>query len=25
VVSAVVILFVSLAIYGRTGNFHMSG
>ena len=25
VVSAVVILFVSLAIYGRTGNFNMSG
>jgi phospholipid/cholesterol/gamma-HCH transport system permease protein len=25
VISAVVILFVSLAIYGRTGNFHMSG
>jgi phospholipid/cholesterol/gamma-HCH transport system permease protein len=25
VVSAVIILFVSLAIYGRTGNFNMSG
>jgi phospholipid/cholesterol/gamma-HCH transport system permease protein len=25
VVSAVVILFVSLAVYGRTGNFNMSG
>jgi phospholipid/cholesterol/gamma-HCH transport system permease protein len=25
VVSAMVILFVSLAIYGRGGNFHMSG
>jgi phospholipid/cholesterol/gamma-HCH transport system permease protein len=25
VVSALVILFVSLAIYGRTGNFNMSG
>jgi len=25
IVSALVILFVSLAIYGRTGNFHMSG
>jgi phospholipid/cholesterol/gamma-HCH transport system permease protein len=25
VISAVVILFVSLAVYGRTGNFNMSG